>query len=536
MDNAVLIPAFGSCSQKMTPGERRLAERLQQKLENDYLLWYNVPVGHRQQHPDFMVLHPLRGIVILEVKDWSLENIKEVNPETWIVQTSEGEKPFGHPLEQARGYALAIANQLQNDPLLLQNEGRYAGRPACPYSCGVVFPNIMRKALDARYALEQRLECILPAHLVICQDDMFPSVDPMEFQQRLWNLCTYQFEKPLTSEQVDRIRHHIFPEVRISDFAPVTDTENEPLKKAQEPPDLIRVMDLQQEQLARSLGDGYRIIHSVAGSGKTMILLYRCNYLVEHTTGPVLVLCYNVALANMLQARLNDTHQVIVRNIHKWCYELIQEYKIPIPHSRKFADDKTAYYDALIHCVLRRVETGHIPSGQYAAVLVDEGHAFKADWYKLVVKMVDPATNSLLVLYDDAQSIYNSANQKHFSFKSVGIQARGRTTILRFNYRNTVETLSLSSAFVRKSLDSGKTDDEDTPVLIFPETAGRHGAEPVILEFPSFDAEVDYLIKQLKTLQTQGRHWQEIGIIYRGNFKYGQRFVAHIIAKILVSP
>ena len=29
----------------------------------------------------------------------------------------------------------------------------------------------------------------------------------------------------------------------------------------------IRSMDLQQEQLARSMGEGHRVIHGVAGSG-----------------------------------------------------------------------------------------------------------------------------------------------------------------------------------------------------------------------------------------------------------------------------
>ena len=36
---ATLIPALGTCVSRMTSGERRLAERLEQKLEDDYLLW-----------------------------------------------------------------------------------------------------------------------------------------------------------------------------------------------------------------------------------------------------------------------------------------------------------------------------------------------------------------------------------------------------------------------------------------------------------------------------------------------------------------
>jgi SOS-response transcriptional repressor LexA len=33
---AVLLPALSTCVARMTPGERRLAERLEQKLEDDY--------------------------------------------------------------------------------------------------------------------------------------------------------------------------------------------------------------------------------------------------------------------------------------------------------------------------------------------------------------------------------------------------------------------------------------------------------------------------------------------------------------------
>ena len=46
----------------MTNGERRLAERLEQKLDDDYLLWYDVPMGPRNTHPDFCIMHPRGGI------------------------------------------------------------------------------------------------------------------------------------------------------------------------------------------------------------------------------------------------------------------------------------------------------------------------------------------------------------------------------------------------------------------------------------------------------------------------------------------
>lgn len=70
---ASLIPAIGSCVSRMTGGEKRLAYRLESKLEDDWLIWYDVPLGPRNAHPDFVVFNPRRGLLVLEVKDWRLD-------------------------------------------------------------------------------------------------------------------------------------------------------------------------------------------------------------------------------------------------------------------------------------------------------------------------------------------------------------------------------------------------------------------------------------------------------------------------------
>ena len=102
---ATLIPSLGSCVSRMTSGERRLAERLEAKLDADYLLWYDVPIGPKQTHPDFVVLHPSRGILVLEVKDWKLGTILQADKQTWEIMGDNGPKTVINPLEQARQYA-----------------------------------------------------------------------------------------------------------------------------------------------------------------------------------------------------------------------------------------------------------------------------------------------------------------------------------------------------------------------------------------------------------------------------------------------
>jgi Nuclease-related domain len=98
---ATLIPAIGSCVSRMTSGERRLAERLEQKLDDDYLLWYDVPVGPKQSHPDFVVMHPRRGILILETKDWKLDTIRQASRQAWEILVGGCIKAVMSPLASA---------------------------------------------------------------------------------------------------------------------------------------------------------------------------------------------------------------------------------------------------------------------------------------------------------------------------------------------------------------------------------------------------------------------------------------------------
>ena len=54
---AILIPNLRLGNAKATPGEQRLAHRLESLLDDDWLCFYNVPVGKRRRYPDFILVH-----------------------------------------------------------------------------------------------------------------------------------------------------------------------------------------------------------------------------------------------------------------------------------------------------------------------------------------------------------------------------------------------------------------------------------------------------------------------------------------------
>ena len=100
-----MIPAFSVCKDKMEAGERRFAERLEKKLDASSLCWFDLPIGRGSHHPDFLVLDPTRGILVVEVKDWKIETIEVADRLQFKLRTRDGSKIVDSPLEQARTYA-----------------------------------------------------------------------------------------------------------------------------------------------------------------------------------------------------------------------------------------------------------------------------------------------------------------------------------------------------------------------------------------------------------------------------------------------
>ncbi|CDN88437.1 MULTISPECIES: DEAD/DEAH box helicase [Hydrogenophaga] len=510
---ATLIPAIGSCVSRMTSGERRLAERLEQKLESDYLLWYDVPVGPKQTHPDFVVLHPRRGVLILETKDWRLESVQRATRQMWEIAPEGMVKVVMNPLAQARHCAIQVVNALERDPQLVHASGPHQGKLAFPWGHGVVFTRITRKQFDAA-GLSEAIE----PHFVICADEMTEGVEAEAFQQRLWNMFPQAFgSKALSLPQLDRVRWIMFPEVRVPVQGKLFNTDDD----TAELPSIMRVMDLQQEQLARSLGEGHRVIHGVAGSGKTMLLGYRAEHLAKAQMAhgkPILILCYNEPLAKQL-ARVMQlkgiAHCVHAVHFHKWCRDQLVAYGQDLPAQGL---SRGHFFDDMVQRVISGVDRRQIPSGQYQAVLIDEGHDFAPQWFKLVVQMVDPNTNSLLVLYDDAQSIYERSKKREgvgqFSFKSVGVQAQGRTTILKINYRNTRQILETASLVAADLLTAEDRDDDGVP-LLKPVSCGREGQAPLIIRLPTVREEAQQVAELLASAHQEGHAWADMAVLCR---------------------
>ena len=496
--------------QRCNAGERRVLHQLNRCLGEEFMVWFDIPVGPKARQPDFVVLSPRHGLIVLEVKDWRSKIIKSATRDRVELMTDRGASSAANPIRQARDYMMEVVGLMQNDSELIRRDGDFKGRLIFPYGWGAVFSGIQRKHVSDDFWK------IFPESQVMLVDDLDESVGSDLFLAKLLGMFTSRFACALTLAQRDRVRWHLFPEIRLHGMQlSIFNTESqekESGKEIEELPGSLQVMDLKQEQVARSIGEGHRLIHGVAGSGKTMILLFRAQHLAAAASleRPVLILCFNRALANYIGAVMKNRgvdDRVQVKTFHAWCDDMVSRYRLSKPVGE---DD---YFDRLVEVVERAVKEGAVPLGQYAAVLVDEAHDFQESWLAMLPKLVDPTSNSLLVLYDDAQSIYQK-RRKQFSFAGVGIKAVGRTSILRFNYRNTSEVLGLAAKCAASML-SHKGDEKSDVVAVNPFSSGRHGPEPDLIVTGGIKQEFEAVINKIVDQIGRGVPLSDIAVLFR---------------------
>ena len=374
------------------------------------------------------------------------------------------------------------------------------------WSYGVVLTNISRRDVH---------NIVIDTTRLICKEDMMDRVDSGEFGRSLWNMFPYPQSRVLSTDEIDLIRWALFPEIRVNPTTRV-ETKMETRRPMRDNGNSIslQVLDKKQEVIARNMGRGHRVIHGVAGSGKTLLLIYRALQLAESLLPQekVLLICYNeplaVYLSNVLQqhATTVSTSNIHVRHFHKWCREQLVEHSACLPATGGAIGDMMGEMERK---VIQGVADGQIRRRQYRAILIDEGHDFRPEWLQLLAtEMIDSSAEDLVLAFDDNQNIYQWRQRDKFTLKSVGIRAVGRTTILQTNYRNTEEILDLISRVV--ATEERPSEDDGTIPCLKPIAWHRQGPDPELIQASSLHAEIDEIATLIRDLPYD---WNEMAIL-----------------------
>jgi superfamily I DNA/RNA helicase len=316
------------------------------------------------------------------------------------------------------------------------------------------------------------------------------------------------------------------------------------------------------------------IINGVAGSGKTLILLYRLRILHRNFPGRrFLVLTHNKPLSHDLQSRYNRIEGGLPENIEwatfqGWCHahwprdlkwikplsryqreklarqawekhlkdstltfamflseldwfkdqspmnrpeylsavrrgrgfgltseQREQVFTAMLAYQKSLGEGKRDWWD-IPRLVWKAMQEGDTKFPSYDFVLIDEAQFFAPLWIQIVLKTLVSGSSHLFIVADPTQGFLGRGT----SWKSLGLDARGRTHLMRRSYRTTREILSFASLLYRQRLAG----EEDEDILVPDLLDMPNGAFPEVIPLTSPQDEIARAANEVADFVKQG--------------------------------
>jgi Nuclease-related domain/AAA domain len=400
--------------------ERRLFERLRDDTAAELVAFHSVAWqlpgknGRPEQgESDFVLAHPDFGVLTLEVKGGSVRYDAETGK--WFTTGKSGESVIKDPARQATRASHLLARTLARSSR--------GGGEAISFGHAVAFP-------DCRVT-QRSLRPDLPREHVLDHSDI------ADLPSRLDGLFRHWFDRdtksPLGVEGVELLERVLANSFELR--APLA------FELAEEQRQLLRLTE-QQYQVLDMLSRHTRIaIAGCAGSGKTFLAAEKARRLAEQGF-QVLLVVFNVLLADYLRRGLEDVPEITVRAFHGLCREVADAAGLD------FADEpepgaEGQYYSALTTAF---AEHADVMAGRFDALIVDEGQDVSADlWLPLQILLTDPDRSPLYVFFDDNQKLFPVPSGLPFLESPVQLTVNCRNTrrindlVMRFYKGGTME-------------------------------------------------------------------------------------------------
>ena len=146
---------------------------------------------------------------------------------------------------------------------------------------------------------------------------------------------------------------------------------------------------------------------------------------------------------------------------------------------------------------------------KYISIIIDEGQDFSDNAYRLIRALAgEEHPNDIFIVGDSHQRIYRN----HPTLSKCGINVRGRSSILKINYRTTEEIRKHAFAL----LNGISFDDLDEDFDLGDKCQSlTHGEKPVVENFNNANDEFDFIFDEVKKLKENGVALTDICVVAR---------------------
>lgn len=380
-----------------TPGEKDLYYRFKNKLSDDYHVWHSLVLPNTGKEADFIIFHPHDGIWVIEVKDWSIEQIIKADNKRVLLNYNESGANRENPFSQAWKLWVGVKNGLESEDELKHTDGPYQGNLLMPINYGVAFSNISSSEIE-----EHEYKYVFPLKKTLAKEFIKGTgYSDKDWENKFRNIRDKVFGFTLLTNNQWNIVQSFFGTPVISDIATKQD---------------IGVLDDYQEKLVKYKINKQIIIEGPAGSGKSIVLAKRALYIKKiHPDWEIGVFCFNATMANYLKHILNyedQFHEITVSDY----------WDIPSSHQKK-----------------------------YDAILIDEGQDAKEDQLIFYFSQLKESSSSFTLFYDLRQSLYTKV-ELNDKMKEIGFKIENEKELVK-QQRSVHVIAALTYYTVCKNLD-----------------------------------------------------------------------------------
>lgn len=421
---AVFIPNVKPEDFNNSPGEKEVYEALK-LLGKDYTIFYSlswISIGNDRTigEADFVIFHPGKGIMVIEVKSGEIE----YKYGSWTqTNRSSGVKKEIRPYDQARKSQFEIFDRLKKR----QKRADFT----IPMLCYAVwFPSIEYKRTDD-FPAEASPEITFDSKSLLSAQTSIDKAfdfwtDKLHF--RPFSLNNYDVKMVM---EVMCPYFHAVPKLATS------------MDEAEQI--YFRLTNQQTALLDFLVEQDTAVIHGLAGTGKTVLAIEKAKMLAEQGES-VLFLCYNSFLRDSLREN-NTIPNVVFHNAHSLAYEIMGASSKPI-------DAVLEEFEEFLEEVFDK------DSWTYKNVIVDEGQDLDDRLLNRLYELVKSKKGCFYVFYDKNQFIMKNKQPKWIEDAECRL-------VLSKNCRNTAEIFKTACSIIGRDNISVNEIHGNVPFLRF---------------------------------------------------------------------
>ncbi len=443
------------------------------KLNHDYLVWFDIDVD--RQYPDFTIIGPDIGIVVIEVKGWLANQIIEMDDEDALLEFFGKREKRKSPFNQSWRQVTTIKNRIQN-AMTVDNKHRNSTNKL-KFNNLIAFPNISRREFDelVKPTINLRKEYQKLSNIIFKED-----IENCSSHEDVLNLIhgglrhiPKSFEK-FNKEEMMFIRKWMSSKMRIGIAKPNSH---------------IKLLSDLQGKAVQFYPERNLLIRGVAGSGKSVIIYKRAVFLARR---------YGVNKKDIIDKESICVKKVLLLTANASYYAYVL----------KVLESDLKELDNLD---IKLMSEWKNESSVYEYILVDEAQDLNEEDFKEISKRLKPGGH-VTIAADGAQNVY----ENNLTFECNGIKFLDDDIYkLDYNYRNTSEISKVANNYLFD--ESVPITDEEDPLksnyILSTNRTELNGPIPMINHFKNADAEARYIKSKVDDLLENGARANEICII-----------------------